>query len=184
MASLTNTKDSFGWVSISLHWLMAVALIAMYFVGDWMVGLDYYDKWYKDAPYIHKSIGVIIGLLMLARLLWNVLQAKPTYLDVKSTVMNMMASLTHYFFYLMVFIMVVSGYLISTANGQGVEVFGLFEVPALLPDDKDRGELAGKVHEYLGLGFMVLVAIHALAALVHHFFMKDRTLKRMLGLKS
>ncbi|WP_299876590.1 cytochrome b [uncultured Cocleimonas sp.] len=184
MASLTNTKDSFGWVSISLHWLMAVALIAMYFVGDWMVGLDYYDKWYKDAPYIHKSIGVIIGLLMLARLLWNVLQAKPTYLDVKSTVMNMMASLTHYFFYLMVFIMVVSGYLISTANGQGVEIFGLFEVPALLPDDKDRGELAGKVHEYLGLGFMVLVAIHALAALVHHFFMKDRTLKRMLGLKS
>ena len=147
MASLTNTKDSFGWVSISLHWLMAVALIAMYFVGDWMVGLDYYDKWYKDAPYIHKSIGVIIGLLMLARLLWNVLQAKPTYLDVKSTVMNMMASLTHYFFYLMVLIMVVSGYLISTANGQGVEIFGLFEVPALLPDDKDRGELAGKVHD-------------------------------------
>jgi len=184
MAGLINTKESYGWVSISLHWLMAIALIAMYFVGDWMVDLDYYDKWYKDAPYIHKSTGVIIGALMVARLLWNVLQAKPRYLDPKSMIMNMMASIAHYFFYLSVFILVVSGYLISTAKGQGVEVFGLFEVPALLPDDKDRGELAGEVHEYLGLGFMVLVGIHAFAALVHHYFMKDRTLKRMLGLKS
>ncbi|MEB8430740.1 cytochrome b [Cocleimonas sp. KMM 6892] len=184
MAGITNTKESFGWVSITLHWLMAIALIAMYFVGDWMVDLDYYDKWYKDAPYIHKSVGVIIGLLMLARLLWNVVQAKPRYLDVKSTMMNMLASLTHYFFYLMVFVLVVSGYLISTAKGQGVEVFGLFNVPALLADSKDRGELAGTVHEYLGLAFIILVGVHAIAALVHHYFMKDRTLKRMLGLKA
>lgn len=184
MASLTNTRDSYGWVSISLHWLLAIALITMYFVGDWMVGLDYYSKWYKDAPDLHRSFGVIIGLLMIARLLWNQFQAKPRHLDPKSVRMNMMASAAHYFFYVMVFILVVSGYLISTAKGQGVDVFGLFEIPALLPDDKDRGELAGKIHEYLGLGFMLLVAVHGLAALVHHFFMKDRTLKRMLGLKS
>ena len=184
MAGLRNTRDSFGWISISLHWLMAIALISMYFVGDWMVGLDYYDKWYKSAPDLHKSFGVIIGALMLARLLWNLLQAKPQHLDPNSKRMNMMASTAHYVFYLAVFVIVVSGYLISTAKGQGIEVFGLFEIPALLPDDKDRGEFAGDIHELLALGFMLLVAVHALAALAHHFFNKDRTLKRMLGVKN
>lgn len=182
--ALKNTSDSFGWVSISLHWIMAIALIAMYFVGDYMVGLDYYSQWYKTAPDTHKSVGVIIGILMLFRLLWNSLQAKPRHLNPDSVRKNKLASATHYFFYLIVFVMVVSGYLISTAKGQGIDVFSLFEVPALLPDSKDRGELAGDIHEWLGLGFMILVGIHALAALVHHFFYKDRTLKRMFGKKS
>ncbi len=182
MARLKNTRDSFGWVTISLHWIMAVGLIAMYFLGDYMVGLDYYDKWYKDAPEIHKGVGFIIGVLMMLRLLWNQMQEKPQHLDPNTVRMNWMASAAHYMFYLLVFVLVVSGYLISTAKGQGIEVFGLFEIPALLPDDKDRGELAGDIHEILGVGFMLLVVVHALAALVHHFFMKDRTLKRMFGI--
>ena len=74
-------------------------------------------------------------------------------------------------------------HLISTAKGQGVDIFGLFEVPAFLSDSKDRGELAGDVHEWIGLGFILLVALHAFAALLHHFKYKDRTLKRMLGVK-
>ncbi len=130
MASLKNTRVSYGWVSISLHWLMAVGLISMYFLGDYMVGLDYYDKWYKDAPEIHKGVGFIIGLLMLLRLLWNQLQEKPQHLDPDSVRMNWMASAAHYLFYLLVFVLVVSGYLISTAKGQGIDVFGLFEIPA------------------------------------------------------
>lgn len=183
MANLKNTRENFGWVSVSLHWIMAIGLIAMYFLGDYMVDLDYYDEWYKDAPDIHKSTGVIIGGLMLARLLWNQLQAKPVHLNPKTVRINMMASVAHYVLYLSVFVLVISGYLISTAKGQGIEVFGFFEIPALLADNKDRGELAGDIHELLGLGFMALVAVHALAALFHHFFKKDRTLKRMLGKK-
>ena len=181
--SLKNTKQSFGWISISLHWIMAIALIAMYFVGDWMVGLDYYNSWYKTAPDIHRAVGLIIGVLMVFRLLWNSLQTKPEHLNPETRHKNKLASLTHYLFYFLVLVMVVSGYLISTAKGQGVDVFGFFEVPALLADNKDRGELAGDVHEWIGLGFILLVALHALAALLHHFKYKDRTLKRMLGVK-
>jgi len=181
--SLKNTSESFGWVSIILHWSLAIALIAMYFVGDWMVGLDYYSAWYKAAPDYHRAVGLIIGALMLFRLLWNSVQTKPKHLNVETVRKNQLATLAHSILYLFVFVMVISGYLISTAKGQGVDVFGVFEVPAFLPDDKDRGELAGDVHEWLGLGFILLVAFHALAAFYHHFVVKDRTLKRMLGRK-
>jgi len=180
---IKNSKDDFGWVSIGLHWMMAIALIAMYFVGDWMVGLDYYHSWYKTAPDIHRAVGIIIGGLMILRLLWNLFQTKPDYLNPKNIRQNKLASMAHYFLYLLVFVLVISGYLISTAKGQGVDVFGFFEVPALLADNKDRGELAGDIHEWIGLGFILLVALHALAAFLHHFKYKDRTLKRMLGMK-
>jgi cytochrome b561 len=80
--------------------------------------------------------------------------------------------------------MVISGYLISTAKGQGIDVFGWFELPALLPDNEGRGDLAGDIHEVIGTLFMLMVLLHAGAALVHHFMFKDRTLKRMLSTRS
>ncbi|PID47621.1 MAG: cytochrome b [Proteobacteria bacterium] len=181
--SLTNTRENFGWVSIGLHWLLAVALIAMYFVGDWMVGLDYYSPWYKVAPDLHRSVGVLVGALMVMRLLWNHIQVRPEPLGHQSPLMRRLATAAHHLLYLMVFIIVVSGYLISTAKGQGVDVFGLFEIPALLGNSVKRGELAGDIHEYLALAFILLVVLHALAAIVHHLYYKDRTLKRMLGIK-
>lgn len=180
MASLTNSRESFGWVSITLHWLMAIALIAMYFLGDWMVGLEYYDSWYHKAPSLHKEIGVVLGALMIVRLLWNSLQAKPVALGEHKPIVNRLARSAHVGLYVLVIFLVVSGYLISTSKGQGIDVFGLFEVPAVLPDSAERGELAGDLHKLAGTAFILIVLAHALAALVHHFFFKDRTLLRML----
>lgn len=177
---LKNNREQYGWVSIALHWLLAIALIAMYFAGDYMVDLDYYDTWYHRLPQIHKEIGVVIGGLMIVRLAWNTIQIKPNHVGDDGPAIKFMAKAAHYILYALIFVMVVSGYLISTAKGQGIDMFGFFEIPAFLPDNKDRGELAGDIHEWVGLAFMVLVALHASAALLHHFIFKDHTLKRML----
>jgi len=69
---------------------------------------------------------------MIFRLLWNALQTKPKQLGEDPPIVKKMAKTAHYIFYLLVFVLVISGYLITTAKGQGVDVFGLFEVPALL----------------------------------------------------
>lgn len=183
ISSLRNNSDQYGWISITLHWILAIVLIAMYFVGDYMVDLDYYDTWYHRAPEIHKEVGVTIGALMIFRLLWNALQVSPHHVGDGKPTVKFLAKAVHYFLYTLVFSLVVSGYLITTAKGQGIDVFGLFELPAFLPDDKDRGELAGWLHEWIGLSFITLVALHAFAALLHHFKFKDRTLKRMLRVK-
>ncbi len=179
-----NNHSGYGWLSIALHWLLAVSLIGMYFVGDYMVELDYYDTLYHKLPNWHKSAGVLIGVAMLARFIWNFSQARPAPADPQtSRTQHLAAVLVHVALYALTAFLVVSGYLISTAKGAAIDVFGLFDVPALLADDSARGDFAGELHEIFGTVFITLVALHAAAALYHHFFLKDATLKRMLGTK-
>ncbi|MDJ0831978.1 MAG: cytochrome b [Gammaproteobacteria bacterium] len=180
--SALNSDQSYGWVSILLHWSMAVLLITMYLLGDWMVDLDYYNPWYNRAPDIHRASGILLVGLMLLRFAWNRLQSRPAELTDKQ-LQNRLAHIAHNLFYLLVLLLFISGYLISTAKGKGIEVFQMFTLPALLPENAERGELAGDLHEILANVFLVLALMHAAAALHHHFINKDKTLKRMLGLR-
>lgn len=177
-----NSTTAYGWVSIVLHWFMAAALIGMYVVGDYMAGLDYYDKLYHVLPDWHKAFGVMLGGLLLVRVSWLYAQPRPQPLASPAPAFSaVLAKLGHLGLYSLLLVILVSGYLIATAKGHGISVFGWFEIPALLPSDKDRGRLAGDVHEIAALLLVLLAGIHALAALAHHFYWKDRTLARMLG---
>jgi len=181
-SNLLNSVKHYGWISILLHWSMAFALISMYFLGDYMVELDYYDTWYHKAPALHKAVGVVIGLVLVFRLVWNFSQNKPDPLDSNPRVIAL-AKLGHLALYLLIILLIISGYLISTAKGQGIDVFSLFELPALFKNSPDGGEIAGTIHAIIGKIFIIMIVLHAIAALVHHFIFKDRTLQRMLWVK-
>jgi cytochrome b561 len=88
----------------------------------------------------------------------------------------------HLLLYLVLFCVMLSGYLISTADGRAVEVFTLFEIPAIIYGMDGQEDIAGDIHFALAILLIGLVAVHAGAAIRHHFVDKDRTLKRMLGL--
>jgi len=77
--------------------------------------------------------------------------------------------------------LMISGYLISTADGRAIEVFNLISLPSLGELFTDQEDLSGIVHKYLAYALMVTVILHALAALKHHFIDRDNTLLRMLG---
>ncbi|MCB1637489.1 MAG: cytochrome b, partial [Thiothrix sp.] len=143
-----NTNQTWGWVSILLHWVMAVLLIGLYFVGDYMVGLSYYDSNYHTLPALHKALGILVGFMLLFRLVWLLVQPQPGHPPTAGPLMNNLATLGHITLYGLMFIMIISGYLISTAKGKGIDIFGLFEFPALLGSDTGRGELAGKIHAW------------------------------------
>ena len=182
--SVKNSKERYGWPSIALHWLMAVALIGMYFSGDYMVDLGYYDTLYHKLPNWHKSTGILIAACLLIRLVWNYSHRRPGPANANtSRLSHLSAILAHLLLYALTAALIVSGYLISTAKGAPIEVFSWFEMPALLASNADRGEDAADLHEIFGNVFMGLVALHALAALYHHFYLKDHTLKRMLSTK-
>jgi cytochrome b561 len=77
----------------------------------------------------------------------------------------------------------ISGYLIATAKGAPVEVFGLFSVPATIHGLPRQEDVAGEVHYLISYGLVGLAGLHAIAALKHHLIDRDATLLRMLGLK-
>jgi cytochrome b561 len=176
-----NSSSHYGLVSILMHWLVAVAVFGLFGLGYWMVGLDYYSSWYKTAPDLHKSIGLVLFALMLGRVLWRWFSPPPSALPNHGRVTRLASKLGHGFLYLGLFVLMISGYLISTADGRGIPVFGLFEVPASLTSIPGQEDVAGLVHEYLAWALVIFAGIHALAALKHHFFDRDRTLVRMFG---
>ncbi|MGL4487012.1 MAG: cytochrome b [Yersinia sp. (in: enterobacteria)] len=176
-----NTKQQFGRINISLHWLVAFAVYALFALGLWMVTLAYYDGWYHQAPEIHKSIGCILFAVMLFRVLWRFISPPPKPLSTYTRFTRISAILAHLLLYIVLFCIMFSGYLISTADGQPINVFGWFTVPAILTGLPDQADNAGIVHLYLAWFVVVLSLLHGLAALKHHFIDGDITLKRMLG---
>ncbi|KAA9001188.1 cytochrome b [Affinibrenneria salicis] len=176
-----NNSARYGHISILLHWGVALAVYGMFALGLWMVSLGYYDVWYHRAPDLHKGIGCLLFAVLLFRILWRFISPPPRPLSHYSALTRTGATLAHLALYVLLLSILISGYLISTADGQPISVFGWFSVPAVLSGLKDQADIAGDVHFYLAWGVVILSALHALAALKHHFIDGDMTLKRMLG---
>ncbi|MBS9425429.1 cytochrome b [Photorhabdus caribbeanensis] len=178
-----NTSNQFGHLSVLLHWLVALAVYGMFALGLWMVTLGYYDTWYHKAPEIHKSIGIILLIVMVVRVIWRFVSPPPKPLASYSRLIRVSAVLMHILLYILLFSILISGYLISTADGQSIAVFDWFTVPATLIGQGKQADIAGMIHLYLAWAVVILSLLHAVAALKHHFIDRDSTLKRMLGFR-
>jgi cytochrome b561 len=177
---MTTTSKGYSRTSIVLHWLVALIVIGLFASGFWMVDLSYYSSWYKTAPFWHKSVGVLLLLLMGYRLLWRLINGTVEPIASHSKAVQRISHLTHLVLYAGIFLIIASGYLISTADGRPIEVFGLFELPSAGELFSEQADRAGLIHKYTAYLLITLAAVHALAALKHHFVDKDHTLKRML----
>lgn len=149
-----------------------------------MVTLSYYDGWYHKAPELHKSIGILLMMGLVIRVLWRVISPPPGPLQSYSPMTRLGAKAGHLALYLLLFAIGISGYLISTADGKPISVFGRFDVPATLADAGAQADFAGALHFWLAWSVVVLSVMHGFMALKHHFIDKDDTLKRMLGKSS
>lgn len=178
---LKNTSKTYGWVAIFFHWISAIAIFGMFGLGLYMVDLTYYDDLYKAAPYVHKSIGVLLSIFVVARLLWKWLSPRVLPLSSHKPWEVSLAQVVHYLLYGLIAVAVVSGFLISTADGSGVDVFGWFEVPSIINEIDNLEDVAGEVHEMATWSIMFLIGLHLIGALKHHCIDKDATLRRMLS---
>lgn len=177
---LKNTSSSYGMLAILLHWLSAVGVIFLFCLGLWMDSLDYYHEYYRVAPHIHKSVGVLLISLVVFRFVWRQFNTQPKALASHKPWEVVLARLVHYIFYAMLLCMFISGYLITTAEGGGLDVFNWFTLPSTITGIANLEDIAGEIHELLAFTLIGLVVLHMLAALKHHFIDKDSTLKRMI----
>jgi cytochrome b561 len=174
---IRDTLEGYGVVSRLFHWLMAIAIVGMFALGVWMVRLDYYSPYYNSAPEFHRSFGMILLLALLVRWLWRAINSKPVSGDL-TPFEQKSSNVVHWGFYVLLLVLSVSGYFISTQDGKPIDVFGWVSIPSIfhMPGLEDR---AGYVHRIFAYAVIALAAIHTLAALKHYFIDKNDVLGRM-----
>jgi cytochrome b561 len=135
----------------------------------------------KLGEFIHVSAGQLIVALLLLRLIWRVIAPPP---PAEATPLGIWADrggrVMHFALYAVLAAVPVAGIVTLFAGGDGLPLFGLGEIPSPWLKDKAFEHDAKEVHETLANALIVLAMLHASAALAHHFYFKDRTLKRML----
>lgn len=184
MVMWRNTSESWGVVTVLIHWLVAITISGLFGLGLWMTSLDYYHPWYRLGPDIHRSVGILLFIVIMLRLVWRHVETIPAPHPNHRPWEIRSAHIAHLLLYLLPIIIAISGYLISSADGRAVSVFGWFEIPALFTGLDQQEEIMGDIHRILAWVLIATAAIHAAGALKHHFIDKDTTLTRMLYLTS
>lgn len=165
--------------AIALHWLVALLIFAAFPLGLYMGDLPFSPLKLKLFSY-HKWLGVTVFLLAIARLAWRATHPAPPLPASMSAWERFAAGAGHWLLYALLFIIPLTGWLMSSAKGVQTVYLGVLPLPDLLGRDKALGELLEEVHEMLNMGMLALVFLHVVAALRHHFFEHDGILARML----
>ena len=180
---IKNTKNNFGLIAILLHWIMTILIIGLFILGEYMVDLDYYNKWYHLAPWWHKSIGIFVVILLIIRIFWRFVNITPQPLKAYKVLEIKIAKVVHFLLYMLLLIICISGYFIATAKGVSIDIFGWFNLQSIIKLSDVWAEIMGKTHMIAANILVALFILHTLASLKHHFFNKDITLMRMLSPK-
>ena len=174
-----NTRDRWGSISQALHWLTALLLVWMGWLGLTMGDLPSGPG--KIATYAqHKSIGITLLALVVVRVLWRLHAGRPSAVAGTPLWQDRVAGLSHWGMYALLLAMPLSGWVLNSASGFPLQWFGLFNLPAIARRDPGLHELAEDAHELLFWVLVAMVVAHAAAAFYHHLFLRDSTLSRML----
>lgn len=165
-------------VAKTLHWLMSVLIIGLLALGRYMHELPLSPEKLELYSW-HKWFGVTVFMLVWLRLAWRVLHPAPPPPAGLSPLLKNIARLAHGLLYVLMLLIPLSGWLMSSAKGFQTVWFGVLPIPDLLPRDKSLGNLLEEVHEGLNVALMLTLTGHVMAALWHHFILKDDTLRRM-----
>lgn len=180
---IRNDVGQWGLVSIGLHWLTFLLVVGLALVGLLMTELP--TGPFKVQVYaLHKSVGLTVFALALLRVLWRLFAGAPVPVADTPRWQDAIAKVTHGALYVLLLAVPFSGWMFNSAAGFPLRWFGLFKVPALSRYDPGLKAFAQAAHEWLFFALAALVLVHAVAALFHHYRLRDRTLVRMLpGMK-
>ncbi|CAN5393513.1 cytochrome b [soil metagenome] len=164
-----------------LHWLMAVCIIAMLFIGVGMVSTV--APAYLQLVSIHKPLGIAILILAVLRLAVRLrLGAPPLPLDMPP-VMKLAARLSHYAFYVLMLALPLIGWAMLSAADYPVMVLGL-HLPPIVPADPSLHSALWKAHQFLALAFFALILLHLAAALFHAWVRRDGVFESMASVSA
>lgn len=177
----TNEQHQYGRVSRVLHWATALFFLALIPAGIFSSMIPE-DHGYRNAYYVvHKTLGVVIFLLLLIRLAWNRVSQPPSLDPALTSLERKLAGAAHTALYLMLLCMPVTGFMMTSYHGYPTYFF-IWELPPLWTPS-DAYIIWGALHKYL-LPYLLYIVLgaHILGVLTHHFIdQHSRAVKRMVG---
>jgi cytochrome b561 len=177
-----NSDERYGAPAIGLHWLMAALIATLVALGLYMVSLP--DVGFNQKKialiFIHKEIGMLILALVAGRFAWRELNPLPRLAGSMPEWQKIAAIFVHLCFYALMIALPLTGWAMSSAAGIPISILGLFTLPDFVPHDDALFGLFRQLHDWLGYTMATFICLHAGAALRHHFFLRDQTLRKML----
>lgn len=179
---MRDTKARLSLTTIALHWIVGISIIILMVVGKYME----VNEVFKLYP-LHKSIGTIIFIFVVWRVVWRLINGWPEKLGQYATWEVVLAKIVHWVLIIGTVLFPLSGMMMSVMGGHGLSVFGLELISANIVDGKPfplnkamAGNAAG-VHGILLPIMIVAIALHIIGAYKHHIIDKDNTMYRILG---
>lgn len=175
---LKNTDTEYGNLAKLLHWLVAIGIFALIWLGLQQSDMESGPE-RQAVRDLHGSIALVVFVLMTIRLVWRWMNPMPVPPDGLPAWQNAAAQLVHRGLYVAVFGQLLAGMLAVASGGRALAFFGLFSIPLPVAETDYFHELMEEVHETVWGIIAILVAVHIAAALYHHFVAKDDVLRRM-----
>lgn len=175
-----DDSTNYDNVAISLHWLTALLVVVLFGLAEtW----DYFAKPTRESlQNLHVSLGVLLTLIVLARIIWRLIPGHQASSLVGEWV-KLASKSVHYLLYLLLVAQVCLGFAFRWAQGHPVSFFGLFAIEGPYGAlERPTRSLIHTLHDYVGWAIIIIAFGHALAALYHHYKLRDRVLGRMLPL--
>jgi len=175
---LRNTTTEWGSLAKALHWLIAIGLFAIIYLGLEQAGMESGDE-RSRIRFIHASIATGLLLLMTIRIIWRFMNDTPAHPDGNSPAQRIISDIVHWGLYLAVFAQLLVGALMNGTGGRGLPFFGIFSIPLPIAENHDAHEFWEEVHEFMWIPIAALIVLHILGALYNHFVAKNDVLRRM-----
>ena len=171
----------YGNLNIALHWLMAILMVAVYLLIELR---ELYPKGSdprETMKALHFMLGMSVFFLATLRVGVTLRSVKPAIVPALPAWQKALAGATHGLLYALMLGLPLAGWLLLSAAGKPIPFFGL-ELPPLIGENKALAKTIKEFHELGGQAGYALIALHTAAAIFHHYFVKDNTLRRMLPL--
>jgi cytochrome b561 len=172
-------RDRYTATAIALHWLIAVLLLGQFAFGLMLGDIPRGTPERGVYVNLHKSTGILIGLLILLRIAWRLTHAPPPLPATMPAWQRHLARFSHAALYLCMLMLPLSGYLASNFSKHGIKFFNLVRLPPWGPDDRALYAFFNGTHHITALVLALFVGLHVLAVAKHMVFDHDGLLWRM-----
>jgi cytochrome b561 len=170
-------RQQYDRIAISLHWTIALLILAAFGLG--LTVDDFPKSWDAAVVNAHVLLGLGVLGLSVARLAWRLGHKPPPLLKSGSPLVEALARLAHGLLYLLMLTVPLIGVPTLLYRGRGIDL-GLFAIGPVLPRTPTIFHPLTEIHELSAYALLLLAGGHALAALYHHWVLRDRTLARMM----